>query len=211
LEEDDKCIFYPVALFDKNRVEYQSITMYQRMDSDFRKINITDYNSTQEEDPVFWPVETSYSVADGLRSFTMYKHVDKKIHPVSTTFSPDYKVKRCIPKDPMVLLPELSANPPPFSPTERLSNERLRILEINSEGFLGKDEERLFVRVMELNQKALAFEDSEQGTFKDEYFSPYKIATVPHIPWEYKNIPIPPGILQKVIDVLKLKMEAGMY
>ena len=64
---------------------------------------------------------------------------------------------------------------------------------------------------MELNQHALAFEDSERGTFKDEYFSPYKIATVPHVPWEYKNIPIPPGILQKVIDVLKLKMEAGVY
>jgi hypothetical protein len=64
---------------------------------------------------------------------------------------------------------------------------------------------------MELNQQALAFEDSERGTFKDEYFSPYKIATVPHVPWEYKNIPIPPGILQKVIDILKLKMEAGVY
>jgi hypothetical protein len=55
------------------------------------------------------------------------------------------------------------------------------------------------------------FEDSERGTFHDDYFSPYKIATVPHVPWEYKNIPIPPGILHKVIEVLKLKMEAGVY
>jgi hypothetical protein len=81
----------------------------------------------------------------------------------------------------------------------------LKTLEINKDGFLSKEEEQLFVRVMELNQKALAFEDSERGTFRDDYFSPYKIATVPHVPWEYKNIPIPPGILHKVIEVLKIK------
>jgi hypothetical protein len=107
----------------------------------------------------------------------MYKRVDKKIRPVSTTFSPDYEVKQQIPQDPMMSLPELSANPPTFRPTERLSPERLKVLEINQDGFLSKEEERLFVRVMELNQAALAFEDSERGTFKDEYFSPYKIAT----------------------------------
>jgi hypothetical protein len=35
--------------------------------------------------------------------------------------------------------------------------------------------------------------------------------TVPHTPWEYKNIPIPPGIKDKVIEVLKDKMAAGVY
>ncbi|KAF8144153.1 hypothetical protein K438DRAFT_1632313 [Mycena galopus ATCC 62051] len=61
------------------------------------------------------------------------------------------------------------------------------------------------------NKEAVAFEDSERGTFKDLYFSPYKIATVPHVPWEYKNTLLPPGILNKVIEVLKLKMDAGVY
>jgi hypothetical protein len=105
----------------------------------------------------------------------------------------------------------LEAHPPPFQPTARLNKERLETLNLNSDGFLNSEEEKVFVRIMELNQKALAFEDSERGTFRDDYFSPYKIATVPHTPWEYKNIPIPPGILQKVIDVLKLKIEAGVY
>ncbi|KAJ7605652.1 hypothetical protein B0H17DRAFT_968014, partial [Mycena rosella] len=130
--------------------------------------------------------------------FTMYKRVDKKIKPVSTTFSPEYEVKRCIQEDPMLTLAELSPNPPPFTPTSRLNKEQLCLLEINKDGFLTPEEERVFERVMELNQGALAFEDIERGTFKDEYFSPYKIATVPHVPWEYKNIPIPPGILKKV-------------
>ena len=35
--------------------------------------------------------------------------------------------------------------------------------------------------------------------------------TIPHTPWEYKNIPIPPGIRYKVIELLKEKMAAGVY
>lgn len=35
--------------------------------------------------------------------------------------------------------------------------------------------------------------------------------TVPHVPWEYKNIPIPPGIRDKVVELLKSKMAAGVY
>ncbi|KAJ6473098.1 hypothetical protein C8R45DRAFT_835764, partial [Mycena sanguinolenta] len=149
--------------------------------------------------------------SDLKETYTMYKRVDKKVRPVSTTFSPDYEVRCTIPRNPMETLPELFADPPVFQPTMRLNHERLKILDINGDGFLSLEEERLFIRVMELNQHALAFEDTERGTFKDEYFSLYKIATVPHVPWEYKNIPIPPGILQKVIEVLKLKMEAGVY
>ena len=34
---------------------------------------------------------------------------------------------------------------------------------------------------------------------------------VSHVPWEYRNIPIPPGIRDKVIQFLKSKIEAGVY
>ncbi|KIY61230.1 DNA/RNA polymerase, partial [Cylindrobasidium torrendii FP15055 ss-10] len=34
---------------------------------------------------------------------------------------------------------------------------------------------------------------------------------IPHTPWEYRNIPIPPGIRDKVIEVLKNKINAGAY
>src|SRR6267378_4241260 len=50
----------------------------------------------------------------------------------------------------------------------------------------------------------------ERGTLKDSYFSPYIIPTIPHSPWEYKNIPIPPGLLPKVLEVLNVKIDAGM-
>ncbi len=64
---------------------------------------------------------------------------------------------------------------------------------------------------MKLNEKGIAFEDVERGTLKESYFSPYIIPTVLHTPWEYRNIPIPPGLMPKVLDLLKLKLTAGVY
>ena len=61
------------------------------------------------------------------------------------------------------------------------------------------------------NEKTLAFVETDCGTLKEEYFSPYIMATVPHTPGEYKNIPIPPGIRDKVIELLKEKIAAGVY
>jgi len=61
------------------------------------------------------------------------------------------------------------------------------------------------------NEQALAFVDTEHGTLKESYFSPYVMPTVPHTPWEYKNITIPPGIRNNVIELLKGKIAAGVY
>jgi hypothetical protein len=64
---------------------------------------------------------------------------------------------------------------------------------------------------MLLNEKAFSFEEADRGTFSEAYFTPYIIPTILHVPWEYRNIPIPPGIKDKVIEVLKHKMSAGVY
>jgi hypothetical protein len=146
-----------------------------------------------------------------IMSYTAYKRVDQKVKPVSTTQPRGSHVRRTIPIDPLLSLPDLTPNPPAFAPNGRMTRARLDELEINKEGFLSKEEEQLFEHVMYLNQDALAWEDIERGTLSDEYFSPYVIPTVPHTPWEDRNIPIPPGILSKVIEVLKLKMAAGVY
>jgi len=146
-----------------------------------------------------------------LKAFTAYKTVDKKIKPVSGTFPESARVHRQFPHDPLEGLRELPRVPPKFVPTTQLTQERLDSLEINKEGFLWPEEERLFQQVMLFNEYALAFEEVDRGTFSESYFSPYIIPTVPHTPWEYKNIPIPPGIKDKVIEVLKHKMAAGVY
>ncbi|TFK40084.1 hypothetical protein BDQ12DRAFT_697548 [Crucibulum laeve] len=146
-----------------------------------------------------------------LKAFTAYKRVDKKVHPVSTAFPQECQVTRQIPADPILTLPFLTTNPPDFIPSEKISEDQMKKLNINSDGSLSNEEEKLFKHVMKLNETAIAFEDKERGTLKESYFSPYIIPTIPHIPWEYKNIPIPSGLVEKVIEVLKLKIEAGVY
>jgi len=67
-------------------------------------------------------------------------------------------------------------------------------LKINSQGYLLPEEVKLFQHIMNLNPETLAFEKIDRGTLKELYFTPYIIPTMPHLPWEYKNIPIPPRI-----------------
>jgi hypothetical protein len=84
-------------------------------------------------------------------------------------------------------------------------------LKINSLKFLWLEEDKLFQHIMLLNQDTLAFKETDRGTLKESYFTSCIIPTVPHVPWEYKNIPIPPGICQKVIKPLKSKIKTGVY
>src|ERR1700727_2812795 len=51
---------------------------------------------------------------------------------------------------------------------------------------------------------------TQRGNFSEEYFSPYIIPTIPHIPWAHGNAPIPPGIREEVIAILKKKIENGV-
>jgi deoxyribodipyrimidine photolyase len=104
-----------------------------------------DANVLEEDDKyLFYPVQISNEKGTSHQAFTMYKRVDKKVKPVSTTFSPDYTVQQCIPEDPSEMLPELPVNPPPFTPGNQLTMDRLKQLEINPDGFLSADKEKLF-------------------------------------------------------------------
>jgi len=144
-------------------------------------------------------------------AFTAYKRVDQKVNPVSGTFPEEAHVHQRILVDPLLSLPKLEATQPPLVDTPRMNKERLEKLGVNSTGFLWPEEEKLFNQVMWLNQNAIAFEENERGTLKESYFTPYIIPTVPHMAWEYRNIPIPPGIRDKVIELLKHKINAGVY
>ena len=142
---------------------------------------------------------------------TAYKRVDRKVKPVPGVFPEDPRVIRQIPEDPLKTLPPLPKNPPAFKKTGRLTKERLETLNINPDGFLWPEEEKLFGHVLQLNQHTLVFEEHERGTFREDYFSPYIVPTVPHVPWAFTNIPIPPGLREQVVELLKEKVKAGVY
>ena len=142
---------------------------------------------------------------------TAYKRVDRKVKPVPGIFPEDARVHRQIPEDPLKTLLPLPAHPPDFIPTKKITAERLEMMSINGEGFLWPEEEKLFIHIMVLNENAVAFEDAERGTLRDDYFTPYIIPVVEHVPWICRNIPIPPGIRNEVIKVIRDKIAAGVY
>ncbi|KAJ8694932.1 hypothetical protein PTI98_007564 [Pleurotus ostreatus] len=146
------------------------------------------------------PVEAPGEFHDwNFKAYTAYKRVGQKIHLVSGVYPEDAKVN------------ELLTQLPDFIPTERLTEERISMMEVNKDNFLWPDEEKLFKHILRLNEDALAFEEQDRGTLKKEYFSDYIMATIPHTPCEYKNIPIPPGIKDKVIEMLRSKIDTGVY
>jgi RNase H-like domain found in reverse transcriptase len=62
-----------------------------------------------------------------------------------------------------------------------------------------------------LNELGLAWTEAEKGRFRDDYFAPVKIPVIEHVSWAHKNILIPSGILDDVIQMFKEKFAAGVY
>ena len=38
-----------------------------------------------------------------------------------------------------------------------------------------------------------------------------KLSVLPHVPWTKRHVPIPPSIREKLIELLKEKVKAGVY
>ena len=147
----------------------------------------------------------------GVKVYGAYKRVDKKVKPVPASIPEESKVVRQFPENPLDSLSVLPIHPPDFIPNGRLTEERLAEMNLFQEDFLWEEEKKLFTHIMQEHQNALVFEDSQRGSFREDYFSPYIIPVVPHVPWAHANIPIPPGIREQVIELLQEKIAAGVY
>ncbi|KDQ09755.1 hypothetical protein BOTBODRAFT_74174, partial [Botryobasidium botryosum FD-172 SS1] len=118
-------------------------------------------------------------------------------------------------------LPPLPVSPPPFTPGVRYTQERHDAFPVNPSGFLTPDEERLVHHIIRTHEHAFAhgplappttaWNESEKGRFRDDYFDPVIIPTIEHVPWVLKNIPVPPGNLEKVIAIIRDKIASGVY
>ncbi|KAF8287019.1 hypothetical protein DL93DRAFT_2146843, partial [Clavulina sp. PMI_390] len=142
---------------------------------------------------------------------TKYKPVDKRKRPVPVTM-PNMRRERYQPI-PEPVVPELPHHPPrwqdyPYS--AKVTPERLEIIMKGIEpGFLSEEEKSLLIWVVSQNEAAIAFDDSERGTFKPEFFPDYTMDVVPHTPWQERPITIPEAIKDEVEDLLKKQMESG--
>jgi len=148
---------------------------------------------------------------DSSRHVFAYKKVANKVKPVATTMPAHARIIRQIPEDPLLTLPTLLPNPPDFVPGNRLTQEQMDNLGIFQNTFLWPEEQKLAAHVLMNNELALAWNESEKGRFKDEYFPPVVIPTIEHTLWVHCQPPIPPGIRDEVINLIKSKIASGVY
>ena len=109
-------------------------------------------------------------------------------------------------------MPKISTHPPAFTPTGRYTLERKQVIDAAHPGdFLLPEERALMHHFMSIQNAGFAWEDSERGHFREDFFLPIEILTIPHKPWADRNIPIPPGIYAEICCIIKLKLDAGVY
>lgn len=142
-----------------------------------------------------------------------YKPVHLKVCPVKAELPKQYRIIHDIKGNPLADMPKIDySNIPDFTPTGCYTEERKRANDALHDGdFLLPEERRLLHHFVSLHDKAFAWDDTERGRFKEEFFPPIEFPVIPHTPWVEKNIPIPPSIYKEVCEVIKKKIQAGVY
>ena len=186
---------------DPYQINYRSIAASKQPISDSRgKVAAHDF-----------PVP-AYAVLPSVKKQTKkrYKPVAQKVRPVIGELPDKFCIIRNIIGDPLAELPVLDPRPPPYRPTGRYTQERMELFDKNNAGFLLAKERKLLHYFMMVHQDAFAWNDTERGHFREDFFPPIEMPVVPHQPWVQKNIPIPPGIYDEVCQALQRKIEAGV-
>jgi hypothetical protein len=174
-----------------------------------RSFFFSNNRTTRDTPPIeFRNARTPLAIYAGKK----YKPVALKVRPVETELPSRFRITQNIKGDPLRNIPTLSANPPPFTPTGRYTEERKEVIDQAHPGdFLLPKERALMHHFMCLQEAGFAWTDQERGHFREDFFPPIEIPTIPHKPWTQRNIPIPPGIYEEVCKLIKRKLEAGVY
>jgi len=95
-----------------------------------------------------------------------------KIKPVLGTLPKRFRIIREIKGDPLKDIPKLLEKPLDFVPKGRYTAERKEKLDMRHiSSFLWPEERKLMHWVITEQNQAFAWENSERGKFKEEYFS----------------------------------------
>ena len=141
-----------------------------------------------------------------------YKPVALKVRPVFAELPERFRIKREIRGDPLAGMPVLNPHPPEFQPTGRYTQARKDAMDQVHEGeFLWPEERKLMHHLLMEQNEAFAWDDTERGRFREDFFPPIVIPTVEHTPWVYRNIPIPAGLYEQICALVQKKIEAGVY
>ena len=141
-----------------------------------------------------------------------YKTVDKKIRPVNHAMPQDVNPplqRPALSRDPYQT--PLTMRPPEFTPTSRITHERLEMINFGPSGWLTEEELKLLKHVIVLRQNSVAFCEEERGLLRHSYRQPYKIPVIAHKPWQKKPIPIPKPIMDDFVELLRKRINSGLY
>ena len=141
-----------------------------------------------------------------------YKPVTCKIRPIETELPSWFHIIRDIRGDLLQDMLRLNPQPPDFIPTGCYTEEcRDQFNQVHDGDFLLPEERKLIHHFMCQQNGAFAWTDQERGHFREDFFPPVEIPTIPHKPWTQRNIPILPGIYDEVCRLIKLKINVGVY
>jgi hypothetical protein len=160
------------------------------------------------------PYDSVSNVTPPLAIFAgkKYKPVALKVRPVETELPSRFRIVHKIEGDPLEDMPELPTCPMDFELTGRYTAKcKAQFDKIHAGDFLLPEERRLMHRFICLQNQVFAWDDSERGHFREDFFPPIEMLTIPHKPWAERNIPIPLGIYDEVCRLIKRKIDAGVY
>jgi hypothetical protein len=214
--EEDECkiVGYALPKINKNfeNIEVRNAFLAQAMEGQMFEDGDQGLLSRYLDRATLPEAVNNRAKVEELRSVYKYKPVALKVKPVVQELPAEFRIKREIIGDPLADMPRLSPNPPEFTPTGRYTQERKdRFDEVHKEDFLLPEERKLMHHFMMLQNEGFAWEDSERGRFREDFFPPINIPVVPHKPWILKNIPIPPGLYPEICRIIKVKLDAGVY
>lgn len=136
----------------------------------------------------------------------------KKVKPVLVPLPDQFRIVRRIVGDPLADMPPLSPHPPLSVPTGRYTQERKDAMDkLYGGDFLWPDERGLLHQLIMQQNNAFVWNDEERGQFREDFFPPVVIPTIPHRPWVQRNIPIPLGLFDEACAIMRRKEAAGVY
>ena len=141
-----------------------------------------------------------------------YKSVEKKVRPVNAAMPQHLNPPLRRPpmsRDPYAT--PLTPRPPCFTPTSKVTEERLEMMNFGGEHWLSEEERKLMLHVVVLREKAIAFCEAERGCLKHSYGLPYVIPVVDHEPWQQRPIPIPRAKKDEFTSIVRERLRNGLY
>lgn len=86
----------------------------------------------------------------------------------------------------------------------------METLQILNNKFLWLEKRKLVAHILLTNRLALSCDETENGRFRNDYFEPVKFPIIEQKAWGEKTCPIPPGMHDVIIDLIKQKVAAGV-